>query len=211
MSTSSRLTKYIREEIAGLTLRDAFEKEITNLLKERMKVIDAIYNSLYTAAERKALNAAPKDCLYTRTQMEFRTKLGHYKYMQFNGTLEYQYAISDMARKIRQANAKTNGDAAEDEIERPVSSNGNMRRLLEDPKVQAMLDDHEDKCKDLSEKYAKAKASLFAVLESVHTFKKLNFVWPEGLKYYSVFDTDNTKPGLPAVMVDELNKTLGLK
>ena len=130
MSSSSRLTKHIREEITKLALRDAFEKELTTLLKERMKVIDVVYNSIFTPAERKALKAAPQDVLYKNRTLTFRSTVGHYLQMSFDGALPYCETLRDqgevLLNKMRDPN---------DDYTRPMTRE-NPQRLLEDRKVQ---------------------------------------------------------------------------
>lgn len=49
------------------------------------------------------------------------------------------------------------------------------------------------------------------MLESVQSFKKLRAVWPQGEKFYDMYDVDSEKTGVPSTVVSELNKILGIK
>ncbi len=60
---------------------------------------------------------------------------------------------------------------------------------------------------ELRSEIMKAEATLMGVLESVTTFKKLRAVWPNGAKFYDMYDVDHTvKPKVPALVISDLNK-----
>jgi len=65
---------------------------------------------------------------------------------------------------------------------------------------------------DLKSRIEKATVQLRATLESVQSFKKLRAVWPQGEKFYDMYDVDSeTKADVPSVVIPELNKILNLK
>ncbi len=67
-----------------------------------------------------------------------------------------------------------------------------------------------EKSKDLTEERRQMQREVNAVLESVHTFKKLWEVWPECKSLLEKFEAKPTIAILPAVQVDRLNSALGL-
>ena len=67
-----------------------------------------------------------------------------------------------------------------------------------------------DKVNDIGEQRKSMCREVNAVLESVHTFKKLWEVWPECKSLLEKFEDKPTIAILPAVQVHRLNAALGL-
>lgn len=54
------------------------------------------------------------------------------------------------------------------------------------------------------------KHEIMAVLNSCTTLKKLQQIWPESVNFLNGIETDITSTNLPAVVVEDLNKKLGI-
>jgi len=77
------------------------------------------------------------------------------------------------------------------------------------PEAQAFLRAN-DKVDDVDKQRSDMYREVNAVLESVHTFKKLWEVWPECKTLLEKFEQKPTIAILPAVQVNRLNAALGL-
>ncbi|OCG35759.1 hypothetical protein A9G26_12230 [Gilliamella sp. Bim1-2] len=51
---------------------------------------------------------------------------------------------------------------------------------------------------------------IMAILNSCATLKKLQEIWPESINFLDGIQVDITKTNLPAVVVENLNKKLGI-
>jgi hypothetical protein len=51
---------------------------------------------------------------------------------------------------------------------------------------------------------------IMAILNSCSTLKKLQEIWPESINFLDGVQIDVTKTNFPAVVVDDLNKKLGI-
>lgn len=56
-----------------------------------------------------------------------------------------------------------------------------------------------------------ARNKMRAFLYSFTTINKIKEAWPEGKKFYGMFDVERKKDNLPAIVTKEINAMLGLK
>ncbi|WP_291370604.1 MULTISPECIES: Nmad5 family putative nucleotide modification protein [unclassified Acinetobacter] len=95
---------------------------------------------------------------------------------------------------------------------KPMSYESNYSRIVflaDNPVAIAWLQAN-DKVKDTEKQRDAMSREINAVLESVHTFKKLWEVWPECKSLLEKFEQKPTIAILPAVQVNRLNAALGL-
>lgn len=67
-----------------------------------------------------------------------------------------------------------------------------------------------DTCDDISKQKDSMSKEISALLESIHTFKKLWEVWPESRSLLEKFEEKPAIAILPAIQVNKLNAALGL-
>lgn len=72
-------------------------------------------------------------------------------------------------------------------------------------------------CQDFAQRLSKVKSEaetarqkLMSLLNAMNTIKSLEKAWPEGKKFYQRYAQEKEGTGLPAVMVADINKALGL-
>ena len=95
---------------------------------------------------------------------------------------------------------------------KPMSYESNCSRIVfeaDNPVAIAWLKAN-DKVNDIGEQRKAMCREVNAVLESVHTFKKLWEVWPECKSLLEKFEDKPAIATLPAVQVHRLNAALGL-
>lgn len=68
--------------------------------------------------------------------------------------------------------------------------------------------DHKKQC--LEDQCYSLKRSVMAILNSCTTLKKLQLVWAESVNFLDDIEVDELKTNLPAVMIEDLNKKLGI-
>lgn len=82
---------------------------------------------------------------------------------------------------------------------------GNIDGELAD-KVQ----DFSNKKQEANDKHKDAYRKLKAMLDSINSIKQLEKTWPEGKPFYKKYMEVKEGSSLPAVQIEDLNKTLGL-
>jgi len=184
---SPRITNTMRDGIVNNTLEHTFKKERDALLKAEGKLARLAYNEMYDLPTRKAFAQLPQGI----------------------------FAVSsDICLNIRGMSVTLSFGKAADgsRTELPVGDNHGYRNRLT-PSVPLS-----DQCytyvmdnEDLKKRMREAEVQLRAMLESVQSFKKLRAVWPQGEKFYDMYDVDSEKTGVPSVVVTQLNKILNLK
>lgn len=76
--------------------------------------------------------------------------------------------------------------------------------------LASRINAHAEKREDVKVAIGDARSKLSAMLSSISTMKKLQEVWPEGLPFYERFlNQQAILP--PAVRVEDVNKSLGIK
>lgn len=68
-----------------------------------------------------------------------------------------------------------------------------------------------DDCEALRAEYEKVKATLTAMLQGISSYNSLEKSWPQGKRFYQSLPKDFPfRHQVPAVLVDQLNKSLGI-
>lgn len=177
------LTNVIRDEIIADVIAKTFDKEKEELKKREHKIGMAAYAKVYTAKEREAAASLPKGWVKVD------------KCLRFNiGGMDMRFNVNEHVPVRR-------------ESEYDCSRLGNIA----DEKIkQDALDLHGDK-ESIKDREQKLRGQLKGVLYAVNTYKRLSETWPEGHKFYVKYAPKGDNSLLPAIRVNELNETLGLK
>lgn len=186
---SPRITKVMREGIVANTIAHTFKKQREDAAKEHARLALKAYKEQYTPAQIKAMENLGKRFIGEECKI-FLNLNGLRRQLYFSGKDRVAKA-SELVYKLME----------ESQYNKPLVPSDALR--LE---IEAFL----DKESDLNETISKAEVNLMAMLDSVQTFKKLRSIWPEGEKFYDMYDVDSEKPGVPAVFVADINKMLGL-
>ncbi len=184
---SPRITNTMRDGIVKNTLEHTFKKEQDALLKAEGKLARLAYNEMYDATTRKAFITLPSG-IFGKS--------------------------SDVCLNIRGMSVTLSFGKEPDgsRTELCVGENhGYRNRLTPSVPVSDQCYDYIMQNEDLKKRMREAEVQLRAMLESVQSFKKLRAVWPQGEKFYDMYDVDSEKSGVPSVVVTQLNKILNLK
>lgn len=173
---------------------------ITKVMREGIvkNTIEHTYNKEETALDEREYKLADKayHVLYSKAQIAHMEALGE---RFINKNIVISVNLGGLRNRLELKEPRFMEDS---QYCNPVVADGKLREDIE-----KFFDDS----KEHSEKVNRASVNLMAMLESVQSFKKLRAVWPEGEKFYDMYDVDSEKPGVPAVIVQDINKMLGLK
>lgn len=193
---SPRITRTMREGIVENTINHQFAKETAAIIKRHATLADRAYKMLYPKAKVAAMEGLGED--FVRKSADIRVIVGgRYETLYFAGGSNY-------------CNTPHLSSLRVDKQEHRFVSRDNS--IIIEGKDRSDYDALHNDTKDLMERMSRAAISLIAVLESVQSFKKLRAVWAEGEKFYDMYDVDSeSKASVPAVVITDLNKMLGLK
>lgn len=198
-----RLTKDIKTAIINAALKKAGipdrEAAIKNRYAQWAEAVRVRYvTPLALAAFDVMVSAAkdiPKGVLYDtpslNTEMGIRhaNVAGQSRDVFFNGVLSYP-------------------DSAGDRISLVAPSYGTVTLLADDPLTEQLYAiDHDDAA--LKSEREQLTVSLWAVLDSVTTDKRLVEVWPEAVAFIPAAERA-ASPQLPSLHIADLNKMIGL-
>jgi hypothetical protein len=94
----------------------------------------------------------------------------------------------------------------------PVPSSTHCARLANiTGELAVTAQKHAEKIQDLKKRNKDAQRALLAMLHGIGSIKQLKNAWPEGAEFYSMYDIESPKAGVPAVQIAEINSMLGLK
>lgn len=179
----SRLTKQLREKMLETVLEHAFTAKQQAANRAKVAAGEKVYTDIY-GAHLIAMESLPKG---------FMNK-GRYIYIAIAGQ-KHCVELSEQ-KKIGYSHDSRHSETAKLYVGDEVIA----QEFLAAVDVSADLD-----------KQRKAMhREVYAVLESVHTFKKLWEVWPECKSLLEKFEDKPTIAILPAVQVHRLNAALGL-
>lgn len=179
---SPRITKAMREDITQRAVGSTFRKEAEALQKEENSLAERLYKEVYSPQERKHMEALGSRFIDTADRIRGNIR-GQKITLHFGAT-----KLVDQDNKMFHMTPPTPSQALSDDIY-----------------------DFMERHKTYKDKRSKAEQQLEAMLETVVSFNKLRAVWPQGEKFYDMYDVDSEKPGVPALLVTELNAILGLK
>jgi len=177
------LTNVIRDDIIKDVIAKTFDKDKEELKKREHKIGMAAYAKVYSAKERDAAASLSEG------------------WVKRDKCLRFNIGGMDMIFNVNEAV--------------PVKRNGeygcNRLGNIADEKIkQDALDLHNDK-QTIKDGESKLHGQLKSVLYAVNTYKRLSETWPEGHKFYVKYAPKGDNSLLPAIRVNELNETLGLK
>lgn len=186
MATASiRLTNYDRDNVAGAAIAASFKDREATIASEGDRLGRLCYETVFTAAERKAAKAMPKGWLRLDACLHFNV-----------GGMSIRFDLLD------------------DGVPVPATNRGYCSSRLgsiSDPDVVGAVTKHASDVETLKKDREKARSSLKGLLYSVTTLKALRDIWPEGELFFVGLTSKAGAPGLPAPQITELNAMLGLQ
>lgn len=207
---SVRLTNALREEIQQKLINHKFTKPLGKLADRRQRFAHKIYNDVYSKAQRDLMEKCPKDWLNTSSSISIAFGgCSNVRHLAFNGD-QYRYSCHSEIRVKAERR---------ESIEKIVPEGSSYHRCLKryehGSKFYDEFHEIENAETDLHEQVHKAMAQSKAALWSVNTLKQLLELWPEIESFVPEYalrqDTSSTKKNLPAIPVDDLNASFGLK
>lgn len=197
---SPRITKVMREQIVKDAVAFRFKKEKADLQKQEAKLADLAYKERYSPAQIKAMKFLGKDFLEQRSNINLNIR-GMKIDLCFDGYLGH--ALHGSAYDV--------SSPFKDREQRLSRTSEHYHPFVPSDSLGDEIEKHVNAIEDLEKTIVAASTQLMAVLESVQSFKKLRAIWPEGEKFYDLYDVDSEKtPNLPAPVIAELNKAFGL-
>lgn len=192
---SVRFTSSIRDSIVSAMLRHAFEDEAKALVKRRADLALAVYEDVYSEADRKKMAALPDGWLPSAESISARFG-GSYESLRFSGALYGDLAnlagdVEPLHRRIKETHrhgCSKNFDGSHPIAERHLELDGIQRELLD--------------------RVRSAKRQAISVVSSVSTIGRLKEVWPETAPFLARYE--KKPPSLPAIPRDDLNHAFRL-
>ena len=176
----SKITKDQKEKIARRAAEFAFKKRKEVTARREAKLAVECYNHIFAKKIRDAINACPDGWLRKC------------KCLQFN--------VGGWSVTL----------CSESEYPTPYSNHcGNLGNIPAGElcdKVQA----HVQEVAKNKEDYSKLYYKILSMLTSFNSFKAMRENWVEGVEFYKDMDVDRVSPQLPANIISDINKQIGL-
>ncbi|WHP06951.1 Nmad5 family putative nucleotide modification protein [Acinetobacter corruptisaponis] len=179
----SRLTKTLREAMLNTIISHAFDAKEKAASQAKIVAGEKVYQDVY-ATSLIAMESLPKGFL----------PKSRYIYIAIGGRQHTVYFSE--SRLVGARHSDRHGDRA--------------KLFAGDEQVALDYLKTVDACDDLDKQKDSMSKEITALLESVHTFKKLWEVWPESKSLLEKFEEKPTIAILPAIQVNKLNAALGL-
>lgn len=193
---STRLTKEIKESITKALIAHRFTAPVKKLYEDRAALAKAVYNDVYSRADREKMAALPDGWLPTVDQ--FHVYFGtSYTSVYANGHVYgdlVNVASPDRDVPVFRIQSRHKGGCLK-------KYDGAHKLTIEHERLQGSF-------ADLVKEVDMAKRSAMAAMSSVGTIKRLIEVWPEVAPFAKKFEGE--RPQLPALQTDKLNKILDL-
>lgn len=191
---STRLTTAIREKIVADLLRHRFEKAVAEHRDDMAALANAVYDDLYSEADRVLLDSMPEDWMPETGSLGV-TFAGSYTHVHFGGYLKGEMAaISSFEAVYRRVASKHNSGCVK-------TYEARHKLAIRAEKLSAQRE-------GLKEKISEAKRAAISALASVTTVKRLIEGWPEIAPFAAKYEGE--KPALPALPTNILNDILDL-
>lgn len=198
-----KLSKITKEAILNAALKKAGIPEKKAAIRARYAEWAEAVRVRYVTAEqlqlieaaRLASNAVDTTLINYRFQpktsnaIEYANVSGQRRTVYFCGAVDPSFRDKDVPRKI-------------------APDRGEVTLNAGDPMVEQLYSIDND-AKQLKSEIEQLTASLWAVLNSATTDKRLIEIWPEAVAFIPAAEKANT-PQLPALPIAELNKLIGL-
>lgn len=194
---SVKLTNAHRDEILKRVLSHAFKAEAEKLRDEYAAFAGAVYDDVFSASERKQMEALPQGWL--PVDEDIRVQIGSdYPYLRFNGRHGY-HGFDYVEYK----------SSAETSRRFPASKRGTTCKVYEAAHPMTVrYRELENARDDLRQRVESASAKTRAALNRATTLARLVEGWPEIEPFTTFIPTD--RPALPAIQTDVLNGLLDL-
>lgn len=195
---STRMTTWLRERIAKDVLEHRFSEAAATLVSKRAALAGDVYNDVYTASDRRKMDALPSGWLPEDNDIgvQFDGARG-YTQLRFNGAIYGSVAtvlkvtLKPVNRRMRANDIR--GCVKVYEATHPFTERWNAL---------------EGEASDLAKQIEAADRQLKSALASASTIKRLIDMWPEiepfALKH------ESEKAPLPALPTKDLNALLDL-
>lgn len=185
----TRLTKNIKKQICKNAIEQSLaNKELKTANENLSKLALDVYNDNVTAEQLKEAD-------------EIRARV---KKLPFDcGTVFYTYYHVRCSFYGLSASLELPSERDYYELKaRPTYTADHefSKRFLS---LQNQIENSEKQIRDL-------RQEIMAILNSCATLKKLQEIWPESVNFLDGIQVDITKTNLPAVVVEDLNKKLGI-
>lgn len=178
----SRLTKTLRESMLKAVLDHAFNEKQAAANSVLVQCGEAIYQDIY-GPYQDAMNSLPKNWLHTTSQITV--------------------AIAGQRHEVKISEQRPVGDNQRYWNEYAKLYVGDEQIVLNYQKAADVIE-------ALKSHRNAMKREVDAILNSVHTFKKLWEIWPESKCILEKFETKPTVALLPAIQIEKVNSALGL-
>lgn len=186
-----RLTNQLRDKIVQDVVDAVTGKEKADLIKRENALAIQLYNDLYPKKIRDLMAGLPDGFMPED------------KCLRFNlGGMNIQIKAKEKVR----VPWNPLPDGRESDYRNSCQRLGN---IANDELQAKYLTLHADKEKH-TERTNKVGSETKALLYSLHTYGQLVKTWPEGAKFYSKYEPVDGESQLPAILISELNKTLGI-
>lgn len=196
---STKLSSYIKEQIAKDLLRHKFRAEVKALLKKQAEFAEELYRHFFPEDVEQKMRDLPKGWL--RYDNYFYLKFGNSGYHSFSVYFNGESSIGKHTRKI--ISDQKHKDAPTKPF--PHSFDANIPLGHELNKKNAALERERDA---LEEKIKHAELTLESTMNGSTTVGALIKKWPEVEPFARKYDTGD--PQLPAPPYTTLNNMFGL-
>lgn len=188
-----KLTNQLRDKIISDVVEVTTGKEEKSLKKRSQALALQLYNAVYSKATRDLMEKLP------------RGFMPEDKCLKFNlGGMNIQISTAECVRVPFSADA--NKENISGNYRSGCERLGNI--ASEDLQIKYMqLHSEQEKHKEHVNKVANDTRAL---LYSLHTYPQLERTWPDGKKFYGKYAPKDGDSQLPAILIADLNKTLGI-
>ncbi len=188
-----RLTNNIRDAIVNEVVNVTTDKDKKDLDKREKLLAQQCYNQLFSKETRAAIDSLPRGFMPETSLL----------YLSING----MSATLKSAQPVRVPFCSK----LENESLQATYRNSDQRLggILNKELYEKFMSLHADK-EAHKARTNKIRAETKSLLYSLFTYPQLEKTWPEGKKFYSKYAPKNSESQLPAILISDLNKTLGI-
>lgn len=177
---SIRITSVIRSSIASRLLAHRFDEEQKALAAHESNLAMQVYRHLYTAAERKRMNALPDG--YMPLKHMFRVRIVRYDYVELRLLQPVRFPAAHLGDDVN----------------------------ITDAALHERVKDHLSAKVALKQARKKLEQETRAAITGFGTIARLVEAWPQVKPFVDQLGYGSEKKALPAVIPSELNSRLGL-
>lgn len=178
----TRLTNDLREQIIDRAMDATYLEKIKEFEAEENKVGLILYKSSFPKSVLDNVKKLPQE--WTRKDSCLRFNCGGY---------DIRLSVPEPVPVPFSRDCSRIGDFSADSIEANLGKDFVSRKVTFDEEMRM------------------TRRQLKTVIYNCSTIKQLKTNWPQGEKFYKIFETSpDIKTGLPAIQITELNKMLGL-